>query len=561
VYDNFDYREGVKHQLISNHAQMRSVTTGKVIRGADIPPGGLKRSMLHREVPLTKEEPLFAPGASEYDEVSAKIDTYFIAEAIRAAHPESVNHIFRKSDISFPSMPAIELLEPRKTDSKTLGPILFNEGTLDGTYDVLDNIYKHQFKLEDKEFDDRLFLAFGDQKTSSLIRSVQAEQVDASGKYDRKDWLIGVAAFFHLRMNYLWLMQRTHFGNMEQQDASTLYHNMNFWGRKDIPADRAAFHVLEELVLHSFDARVVGLLYLRLEERGTDTSDAEVVDVVIKDMKAEGFMSLVEKIRQSAFGHLTWQPPKEKRDNDTVDEEYLSHVRYLQQVTIYKTLKYGIKNGDIGLLDRVIGICCFFFEGTGQSNYAFEMLYLKRLTSTKACDKELRLAILSNSLVNPHGRRDSWQEVDRSLEYLNLELKRELWARRTSTSGLDALFKTTSLTAEYTVRLRKSIENAFIGKGNSKHIPPDPANDIRELAFELARDSIKLYEDGRRAKHQAPDILSIGAERIVRQKLELFNAKVVRNEDRIIEPPYERPTTTADLDPNTDEMAILVCTI
>ncbi|PVH69826.1 hypothetical protein DL98DRAFT_622048 [Cadophora sp. DSE1049] len=54
------------------------------------------------------------------------------------------------------------------------------------------------------------------------------------------------------------------------------------------------------------------------------------------------------------------------------------------------------------------------------------MLYLKQLTSTKAYDEELRRAILSNSLVNPHSRRDTWQEVDRSLEYLNLELKREL---------------------------------------------------------------------------------------------------------------------------------------
>ena len=69
---------------------------------------------------------------------------------------------------------------------------------------------------------------------------------------------------------------------------------------------------------------------------------------------------------------------------------------------VYKTLKYGIKNRDIGLIDRVIGVCCFYFEATRQSNYAFEMLYLKRLTSTKACDKELRRAILSNSLVNPY---------------------------------------------------------------------------------------------------------------------------------------------------------------
>ena len=68
---------------------------------------------------------------------------------------------------------------------------------------------------------------------------MQAEQVNASASYDRIDWLIGVAALFHLRMNFLWLMQRTHYGNMEQQDTSTLYRNINFWGRKNIPADRA----------------------------------------------------------------------------------------------------------------------------------------------------------------------------------------------------------------------------------------------------------------------------------------------------------------------------------
>ena len=41
-------------------------------------------------------------------------------------------------------MAAVELLDTRKTDSKTLGPILFNEGTLDGSYEVIESIYKHQ---------------------------------------------------------------------------------------------------------------------------------------------------------------------------------------------------------------------------------------------------------------------------------------------------------------------------------------------------------------------------------------------------------------------------------
>jgi hypothetical protein len=94
VYDNFDYREGVKHQLISTHGKMRSVTIGKVFRGADIPPGRLKKSMLHREVLLTIHDLLSSPGAACYDEVSAKIDTFFIVEAIRTVYPGPVKAIF-----------------------------------------------------------------------------------------------------------------------------------------------------------------------------------------------------------------------------------------------------------------------------------------------------------------------------------------------------------------------------------------------------------------------------------------------------------------------------------
>lgn len=131
---------------ISSFQTTQKCATGKVFGGADIPSGGLKKSMLHREVPLTMEDLLYSPGAAVYDETAPKIDAYFIVEAIRTAYPESVESIFSKSDVPYPSMPAVELLELRKTDSKTLGPILFNEGTLDGSYEVVESIYKHQFQ-------------------------------------------------------------------------------------------------------------------------------------------------------------------------------------------------------------------------------------------------------------------------------------------------------------------------------------------------------------------------------------------------------------------------------
>src|SRR5258707_14894587 len=121
--------------------------------------------------------------------------------------------------------------------------------------------------------------------------------------------------------------------------------------------------------MYIFGNRVLGIFYTRFEKRGVKNAEQEEVEHAIQDMNAKGFMDLVEDVRISAFEPQAWRPSKEKYASNTVDEEFLSHARYLQQMIVYKTLKYGIKNGDIGLIDRVIGVCCFYFEGTGQSNY------------------------------------------------------------------------------------------------------------------------------------------------------------------------------------------------
>lgn len=74
MYDLFEYREGFKHQPISNHAEMRSMMTEKVLTGANIHSGGLK-PMFHREVPLTIADILYSTGAAVYDETSASMYT------------------------------------------------------------------------------------------------------------------------------------------------------------------------------------------------------------------------------------------------------------------------------------------------------------------------------------------------------------------------------------------------------------------------------------------------------------------------------------------------------
>ena len=50
-----------------------------------------------------------------------------------------------------------------------MGPILFNEGTTNGTYEVTDTIFLYQLKLNENMNSDRFFLVYGDQKTAQLL--------------------------------------------------------------------------------------------------------------------------------------------------------------------------------------------------------------------------------------------------------------------------------------------------------------------------------------------------------------------------------------------------------
>jgi len=70
----------------------------------------------------------------------------------------------------WPDLPSVERLPPRKTPHYSLGPILENEGTISGTYSVIDIIFTEQLGYNPAaDFNGRLHLVYGDQKTVSLI--------------------------------------------------------------------------------------------------------------------------------------------------------------------------------------------------------------------------------------------------------------------------------------------------------------------------------------------------------------------------------------------------------
>jgi hypothetical protein len=67
AYDNFEIMEGVKEQRVDHQGTFHSVTTGQVIQGIEIPPGGLRQGMLDPQATICASDVFLAPGNQDDD--------------------------------------------------------------------------------------------------------------------------------------------------------------------------------------------------------------------------------------------------------------------------------------------------------------------------------------------------------------------------------------------------------------------------------------------------------------------------------------------------------------
>lgn len=495
--------------------------------GRAIPPGGLRRSMLHPDVRLTPRQ-ISRAGVNTEDDILQDCQRHWIAEALRYTHKAAVDSVFDKNEsdgltgptVHWPDMPVVERIPLERTEAYTISPILENEGTISGTIKVIDDIFKQQLEVKPDDFDgsDVLRLAFGDQKTMSLVRTVQKERNEEQGTYETYNWLLPIPGLFHWLLNFVSMLSELYSGPEASGDPSSLHHSKTMLGC--IQGHKSPFHHKEEVITRAFDARITACFYGQLPRRHARIP--ERVDSYIRTLTPSTFMDKVEDIRRYIFAK-TAAPGAAN-----TDQEFTNHARFVQQTETYKTLKYAIKLGDVGLIKRCITRCCLLFHGSNQPKYAFLSLYMVWLTETKAADKPLKDAILANSLVNTRGARDSHYEMDRFNELLNLEFRSLVGLRRTSTSNVSDLFRRAALGAGYCTDLKVEMEAAFGEHTIGSHQAKDASIAVRNLAYELSLTSTVKQMNGRKASWVPKDILKEGCNNL-QKAITTFNSNVVGN--------------------------------
>jgi hypothetical protein len=410
-------------------------------------------------------------------------------------------------------MPIIDVLAPIKTVHYSLGPIPHDESSNAGNIQILENIFLGQYHLPDATFEKGLFLVYGDQKTTQRIRSIKQRREQAQRPYDKLQWALPVPALFHLRMNYLYMMSKLHFGG-SGGDQSTLYDAMNFWSRKKVSKAKADFYALEQLIIHSFQARICAILWHSLSQTGLGGGfKFENISRMLSNHNIKAFSHLLDKIVDFYGKHARL----------TDDLELRNHVLFLQHAQTYLLLKYSIKHADLGLLRRAVDRCCVYFHGSGQFKYAYEMLYIYRLTSTCAATPELQRAILANGLINRRGKSDTWYETDRLVEFHNGTLRQLLNAKRGSALTLDYLFEHCALNTDFFDSLAKHTESFFDINRGKEHPEKSAERDIKVMAQRLSASGSIAQRSGRKVKHEAPNVLQLGAMRLAGKAILNFN--------------------------------------
>jgi hypothetical protein len=141
------------------------------------------------------------------------------------------------------------------------------------------------------------------------------------------------------------------------------------------------------------------------------------------------------------------------------------------------------------------------------------MLYLQRLTWTKAAAPELRRAILANSLVNLRGRQDFFFEADRLVELHNGNMKMLLAAKCHASFDVHYVFRNFSLNSSYFEHIRNVINNNFGSKGGSAHPPKGAGDDIWDMANKL---QVGFQGNSQwRPKETALDLMHVGVRKMV----------------------------------------------
>ncbi|KAL9936637.1 hypothetical protein V8E36_004705 [Tilletia maclaganii] len=366
--------------------------------------------------------------------------------------------------------PQVFPLVPQRTQVIPLPVLDEDEGSIIGNINVIENIIK-DFLLNDDWLATHIIPVVGDAFTATLQRRAIERHEDDRSKHpirDKLDFLQPWAAFFHLQFAYQKYLLDTHSGTSLAMDMLSIRKAASKSGFRNLTTGVIDFHDVDGFMHLDFAAMAEVIVSSALRRAGHgdgEAGDRTLVPDASEDQtrigdnnpasspspdqapQREEAAALPSSGRRDTdhtnneFANLEWDDLHQAAssaitalfsgsvaraagatEGQNLDEVFGHAVSFFRDVSVYIELRHAIKHGDPGRVMAMLRQCLPRFQAGGHHRYVVEDLEMQ-MSVRSELPPALKTVMLAATLINHHGRADSFLAADLDIEHMVHDLK------------------------------------------------------------------------------------------------------------------------------------------
>jgi hypothetical protein len=149
---------------------------------------------------------------------------------------------------------SVRVLRPNKTQFFPLKALDQEEASVHGTLCVVDGIWLSHLGFTKDGASNYMKLMNGDWLSIRNLRLMQHERQFESNPYNRMDWVGDASGPFHVQLNNMYCMYRTHVGDSKDGDPASLSAHNTVLCRAKFDTKKPKYNKARQLLLHSLTA-------------------------------------------------------------------------------------------------------------------------------------------------------------------------------------------------------------------------------------------------------------------------------------------------------------------
>ncbi|KAE8254451.1 hypothetical protein A4X13_0g3416 [Tilletia indica] len=525
LYDNVDIYLSVGAQRLTASAQLLNLTTRTLLRlpasfsSTSISMPAL--SALDRPRKLDAKEVLGdgkflrRAGMIHIMEAIQKICQHDLKEA--RAHQNTFRYI-QEAIGKLKAEHALDEIAAEKWDVAPLSLLEENEGSIDGTIAVLAasaltlGILEDGPAIETQSSDSMstgsdgdnyvqtsvlgaggILLVVGDLKTHRNVEAAQHARQHHDRSHERLDFVRSSPAPWHLLLNWIWAIFRTHFSHSKVGYAACLERQRDALrrGRTALREEEPSFNEAWALIRHVFQGWIKAGTISELKSRRKDLS-------TWAPTSSESVCTLVEDVWVSMMSETATHAALKAKD------EIGANARlFLRDAALALEWADACRVGDLGRMFETEKFMAVGFAGAGKHQYAEACL--DDIWARKVLQADAFRTLMAARLINRTGRREGFIGADLYQEHLNKEIQR-VDTSHGAECAIARLKDTYSATAEISRSFRSAHAQMFDRPRANRDRSAAFAKDVNRIAALAQEDGLFVLKPNRTVGRSGPSI-------------------------------------------------------